>query len=335
MQMLKSSKQRSEYRRRIRKNYYFEQLKPKLREIFDYVDRTGTSTISINEIKEALQLLNVDQTIQKLENFDEILSSSKDSLTKSDITYEDFINLYFYFLDFMDIQQNLKDCPVLDFLDPWLFAYANDNKIINKNLSLKVFDESVVFRKKIELKYNLNWQQNIRILKSIEDECIATYPDSPYLQSFLSYSYSLRDCWVWVGKCHEFKRTSSDFTQGLRTVLVNLSGNSGAPSMHAEKIVMGQYIVWSNYERQEALNLLGWSYIEYFPKTSSPKLNDIIRGFEEEKDYSRAAAICVFHFDFARAFQCLANIQTNNNEVSFLKSILQLLKDMADEPIPR
>lgn len=325
-------KKRSEYRKMIRKNYFFDQLKPKLREIFDHVDRTGTSTISMIEIREALQLLNIDQATQKLENFEELLINSKDAFAKSDITFEDFSNICFHLLDFMDIQQNLKDCPVIDFLDPTLFVVASDNKIMSKNLSSKVLDESIILRKRIEMGYSLNKniQQNIKILKNYETECTKNYTSSPYLDSFLKYSYSLRDCWAWISKCVEYRKTTTDFTQGLQKVLekgyknTNNLNNLAAP---AEKILMTQYIIYLSYERQEALQHLGWSYADYFPQSNQPQLNEIIKSIEAEGDYSRAAAICVFHFSFDRAFRCVSNVQSTNNEFSFLKSILQLLRD--------
>mmetsp|Transcript_25988 Transcript_25988/g.22910 ORF Transcript_25988/g.22910 Transcript_25988/m.22910 type:complete len:105 (-) Transcript_25988:358-672(-) len=94
---------KSQYRHEIRKNYFFEQLKPKLKEIFDAVDRKGSSTISLIETKEALQLLKIDYPIDKIENIEELLSDQKDSLVKSDITFDDFTKICYGLLDYMDI----------------------------------------------------------------------------------------------------------------------------------------------------------------------------------------------------------------------------------------
>ena len=327
MQTLKIEKKKSEHRKMIRESYYFNQFKTKLRGVFDYINRTGTPNISTNEIRTALHLLNVPLIFQNIEDLEAVLNIPKDPFMKENITFDDFVNLYFNLLEFTDLQQNFNNFPLIDFIDPENFVITSHNRIITKNFSSKVLDESVVLKKRVERKYTLNIQHNSKILKNIEDEIMLTYPNSPHLQSFLNYSYSLRDCWTWLEMCFESKRSPYDFTNGLRNVLSNLADNASISSHHSEKIVMTHYIVYANYERQEALNLLGWSYIDYFPKTSNPKLNENIKNFEKEENYSRAAAICVFHFDFARAFQCLANVQTENNEISFLRSILQLLKD--------
>jgi len=324
---LRFGKKLTEDRKLAKKGFFLEQLKPKLKEIFDSVDRAGTSTISTSEIRDAFQLMSFEMTPQMLESMEDVLTSSKDMFTRGEYTFEEFTNICFHLLDQTDLQQMIKDYPVMDFIDPDLFVYMPDNKIVPKKLSSKILDESVIIRKRIEAKYGINERQNIKILKAIEDECAKTYADSPYLSSFLKYSNSLGDCWEWLSKCLEHRKISNDFTQGLANILSRLYENNTSHTQHAEKIVMTSYIVYTNGERSEAINLLGWSYIDYFSKITNPKLNEFVRNIEKEEHYTRAAAICIFHFDFTRAFQCLANVESTNNEISFLKSILQLLKD--------
>jgi hypothetical protein len=89
---------------------------------------------------------------------------------------------------------------------------------------------------------------------------------------------------------------------------------------------MANYVLHHSSEREEAINLLGWANTDPLAGSTLPRLEEILEGFEREKEFSRAAAISVFHFDFIRAHKSLS-LSQNDNESSFIKSILSLLKD--------
>ena len=86
---------KSEFQHFSKQKTTMEKVRPRLKEVFDKVDRNGSSTMEILEFKEALNLLNFEFSTETAENFfEETILTSKDVPNKTEINFDEFIEAY-------------------------------------------------------------------------------------------------------------------------------------------------------------------------------------------------------------------------------------------------
>ncbi|KAL4501630.1 hypothetical protein ABPG72_018681 [Tetrahymena utriculariae] len=89
------------------------------------------------------------------------------------------------------------------------------------------------------------------------------------------------------------------------------------------------YDIYSK-QRQQCLKIFKWANL---PLTSQSDQGtqvffQQIKQFDETNQHIRAATIASFHFEFARAFECLQNAQEDDPQLRMMKSVLLILKNI-------
>ena len=308
-----------ESKREARKRNLTERMKPKLKEVFDATDKTGSSTLEISEFKNALNILNLQvpsATIDTL--WEDFLQNSLESPVRKDINFEEFIVLYYKLLDSAEYQPNMLDFPVFDIIDNAKFAFVSNSKVKSVPLENRVKDESYYIRARIQKGYGLNVQENIRVLDELERE-------DPNIDEITSDRLrSIRDAWIWIKKCIEGAKSIPEVTLGLNKYIStkDLFSND-KPKM----IYFYNYV--ESPERNDILKYLGWTQVgeSKIPNT----LNQMCSQLESEGNYHRAAAIACFHFDFERAYEALCKVPTPSDENKYLRPFLAIVKTIQKE----
>ena len=308
-----------ESKREARKRNLTERMKPKLKEVFDASDKTGSSTLELSEFRNALIMLNLQVPSDKIEAlWDEAQQNSIESSVRKDINFEEFISLYSKLLDSAEYQPNMLDFPVFDIIDNSKFAFVSNGTVKSFPLENKVKDESYYIRARIQKGYGLNVSENIRVLDELERE-------DPNIDEFTRDRFrGIKDAWIWIKKCVEApKGSSSEVTLGLNKYIStkDVFSNDKPRAMYF-------YNYYESTERNDILKYLGWAQVG---EKTTQTLNQLCTQLEHEGNYHRAAAIACFHFDFERAYESLCKASSPSEENKYLRPFLAIVKTIQKE----